>query len=360
MRFAESLSKLDASPSQASQPSDGGNKAPASDNADEGDAGKGDSGDQGTTADAAADSTAKPEPQGADPKDKWSPEEEAQLKAHKWDTLPFSAEARALLKSNQSLRTEFDRVSGSNASAISEVEGIRTALYAGDAKKLQELTGVDLKLDQRTPDVMIDELQKEHGRIREVLHRHISKLEAKGRVEEAEMLFEAGNEILDAYNVRAKVLQDEKTWQDRESKLMKKVGKAEEPQDGYRRLSEKAQTNLAALTQEDPNAPKYLKTLEDATKAGGALRAINVDLARAFGTNLQTARFMLQVAKGLHIAKEMPSILASEKKKWEADHARKKAAGGTPGSAGKDGSAPSEDTTISHLRAGMRAYMGRR
>lgn len=350
--FASQLRQVVSQPSQESQPASDGKKTGADATAPEGDTETLPTDDQGTTDDGDGDSTP---PEGKGPEDGWSPEELKALKAHGLDTMSFSPEAKKLYESNRELRAQFDKVSASNANAIQESEGFRQAVYAaanGDPKVLQDMYGIDLKLNQRTPDTILQDMQKQADGYRSLLQAQIDQAEQAGDVAGAQAILRAGNAILGQIDAEAKVILDEKKWQEREAGILQKAGKVPDKQNAFATLKGKAETHLTALTQEDPDAPKWFKEIEDSTKPGGALRALGIDLPRAYGTNLHTAREMNKIGKALATLKNMPQILNDNRKKWEAEYERKKSFGGTNGkTGGSRGSASGDNQTIARLQS---------
>lgn len=355
--FAEGLAKsLSAKAPNPSLPAGDGKQTNAAATAIEGEDGDKDkSKDPGTTAEPEIEADPGEEQEGAEPKEEWSKEELKTLEAMKAN-LPFSAESRTVLKSLRDTRAQLDRVSASNTNAISRTQSLEAALYAGDAKALQEM-GFDLKLDQRTPDKMIEEIEADFTLVKGSLEPLYLELK-QSNPDTASKLKAAFDKIARTYNDRAAAIETEKEWQQRESKILEKAGVKREDPNNYKKLSEKAQSNLAALAQEDPESAKYFKFIEDETKPGGGLHALGINLARGYGSSMEAARTMNRMAKGLFFEKNMKSIIADKRKAWEKDHEKRI----TTRRVGGDSSAPagSQNGTHSKLAAGMSAYMGRR
>lgn len=346
---------------KASQPTGDGNTGETA-NPTEGDDSGSNTDDQSTTDIQGDDSNAE---DGKGALNTWSEEEQATLKAHGLDGMTFDEKARKLLSSNRELRSQFDRVSASNTNAIEAAENIRRAAYEaanGDAKALQDALGIDLKLNTRGPDDILKELQSHHNDEKVIFQEAISELENAGHKDLAEVLLNVGNRVLSRWNTKADIINTEKQWGEREKNILAKVGKAPEKSDAYKGMSEKAQNNLAAIATQDPESAKYFKEIEEATKPGGALAAMGINLARAYGTNLATAKYFNEVGKGLYLSKNQAQILNDAKKKWETDYARKQQFGGPKGqtTGGRSSGQRAMDPSISHLAGQMSAYMGRR
>lgn len=360
-RFQGQLASLSMGDTKSSQPPKDGKQGDASASESQGEDGGKPADDQSTTVDDEGGST-DIEEKGAQ-ENQWSEDELKGLKDHGLDDMPFHPSARKLMQSNRELRTKFDQVSASNANAITEAETIRQAIYAaaaGDAKVLQDTLGIDLKLNQRTHDDQLKEFGEYHGSQLQVLQEAINRFEGAGQMEIAQALLDVGNKVLGFWDTKAKTVQTEKEWQDRETKLLQKVGKASDPQAKYKELSQAAQTNLAKLTAEDPEAAKYYAAVEEATKPGGALRALGIDLAKAFGTNLQLARHFIEYGKAIHVLKNQTQIINTERKRWEADAERRKTQSGTRGSStgGSAGGRAAPNSSVTALASQMRAFMG--
>lgn len=328
--FASQLQSISSrkAPQNAQPASDGKNTEPQA-KGDEGANGGHVSDDPGTTADGGL-----TDPEGKGAENKWSEDDLKWLEAQGHAGVEWSPHLQKIVKSSRELRSEFDRVSGSNANAITQAETMRQAVWKaanGDVKALQEAFGVDLKLDQRTPDVIITEIVKGGEEIQGVLQGILDQFREAGNAEGANATIQAWNAIAAKLDAKVGVIQAEKDRQALKSELRKELGGNPSPKDAYAEMMTKATTNLAALAQEDDKAPMWFKAIEDATKPGGALAALGVDLNRAYGSNLETARFFNRVGKALVTLETMPQILANERKQAEADFERKQAHGGPRG-----------------------------
>jgi hypothetical protein len=353
--FREGLAKSIAKGSQASQPPGDGKEPPPTAIGGEGeDADRiSDSEEPGTTANPEGETTPGEEQEGAD-KDGWTEEDLTELKAHKLDKLQSSAEAKQLLKSFREARAEKDRVAGSNSNLLTWKTQVDTALHAGDAKALQAL-GYDLKLDQRTPDMIIGEIEADFNGIKGVFEPLIAQL-ASEAPEAAPHVRKAVQKLLKGLNDKAAVIEKEKekaSWQD---EVLQKVGHKPDTKNAYTKLADNAEKHLTALTQQDPDAGKYYKLLEKETAPGGALQAMGITLARGYGLSPQTAKMMHEIGKGLFFQQNMKTILEGERRKWAKDR-EKSAITGSPG--GEHPAPPSgKPDRTSNLRAGMRQMMG--
>jgi hypothetical protein len=354
--FAEGLAKSLQKTSNPSLPAGDGKKTEAAATATEGeDGGKKEPEDQGTTAESEIEADPDAEQEGAEPEQEWSKEELKTLEAMK-AKLPFSAESRTVLKSLRDTRAQLDRVSASNTNVISRNAALEAALHAGDAKALEGM-GFDLKMDKRTPDMMIEEIESDFNHVKGALEPLYKKL-LNDSPETARDLKAAFDKIAGKYETRAATIAQEQEWQKRESKILEKAGVKSDAPNNYAKLSEKAQSNLAALAQEDPESAKYFKFIESETKPGGGLHALGLNLARAYGTSLEAARTMNKMAKGLFFEQNMKSILADKRRAWEKDHTKRSQ---TQKVSGDSAAPPATQNGIhSKLAAGMSAYMGRR
>lgn len=287
----------------------------------------------------------------------WTKEDVEALKAKKWDKLPFSKEAAALLKSQQELQSEYSRVSGSNSNAIARNTQLEAALHSGDVKTLTEM-GFDLQFDKRTTEDMTKELEVQFNEVKTPMESAIAELRKAGMNEAADYVKQVVQGILNGYNQKAGLIESEKAKKAEKASWAQEFGLTPKTAKGYENLSKNAETNLTALTQKDPDAPKYYAYVKDATKPGGPLHALGVNLARAYGTSPESAAFINDVAKGLYLTKEMPNILKTERTRWEKEVVNKGTThrpGGQapiPANGGKGGS-PAAD----RLRQGMQSRM---
>lgn len=329
--FASQLQAL-ARPKAAepAQPASDGNKTGGQAGPTEG-ANGGNDGGQGTTANG--EGLTPPEGKGA--ANGWSPDDLTYLTAQGLGNLAYNEETGKLVKSARELRSKFDEVSGSNANAITQSEEMTRAVHAlaaGDVDTFQKVFGVDLQLDRRTPEKRLEEITQSGTKIQQTLQGLLDAALAKGDNQGAGAIEQAWNAIRADLDGQAAVIQREKDKQSLKTELLKEVGKVPDKDSAYKALSQKANTHLATLTQEDKEAPKWFALLEKETKPGGALAALGLNLARLYGTSIQTARFANAVGKALAIQSQMPQILAAEYKRAENDFARKAAQGGLGGS----------------------------
>lgn len=351
--LAKALSQKD--PASSQPPSDGKGTPPAA-TGDEGeDKGLSAGSDEPVTTATLEDETAPGGEQEGDDSKGWNSEEQAELKAHGLDKLQFGAEGRTLLKSFREARAEKDRLATSNANVITRNSQLEAALHAGDAKALQDM-GFDLKLDQRTPDKMIEEIEVQFNGIKETFEPLIKQLAAENP-EVAGLIRAAAQKLLKGYNDKAAIIAQEQKWQERESKLLEKVGFKPETKDHLSKLKGQAETHLTALTQLDPDAPKYFKELEAATKAGGPLHALGITLAKGYGLSKETAKIMNEIGKGLYFQRNMKTIVEGERKKWEKDRDKRAMTHG--GGGNHPNPAPGTPSRAQGLSSAMRAHMGK-
>jgi hypothetical protein len=355
--FREGLAKSLAKGSQSSQPPGDGKETPPTAIGGEGEDANQDpnSEEPGTTAEPDGETTTGEEQEGAE-KDGWTEEEQAELKAHALDKLQHSAEGRALLKSFREARAEKDRVAGSNSNLTTRLGQMEAALHAGDAKALQAL-GYDLKLDQRTPDQIVGEIEEQFNGIKDAFAPLIEELKAENP-EIARAVTRAAQKVLKGLNDKASIIEREKEKSAWQQEVLEKAGVKPDTKNAYKKLADSAEKHLTALTQQDPDAGKYYKLLEKETAPGGALHAMGITLARGYGLSPQTAKMMHEIGKGLFFHQNMKPILEGERRKWAKDRERS-AITGNPGGAHPNPPAGGGPDRTSHLRNGMRAMMGK-
>ena len=354
--FRAGLAKSLAKDSNSAQPPREGKGTPPTAIGDEGaDTDRiSDSEDTGTTAKPEGDTTPGEEQEGAE-ENGWTEEEQAELKSHALEKLQHSAEGRALLKSYREARAEKDRVAGSNSNLVTRMSQMEAALHAGDAKALQAL-GYDLKLDQRTPDQIIGEIEEQFNGIKNAFAPLIEQLKAESP-EVASAVTKAAQKVLNSLNDKATVITREQEKQAWQQEVLQKAGVKPDTKNAYAKLSEAAERNLTALTQQDPKAGEYYKLLEKETTPGGALNAMGITLAKGYGLSKQTADMMHQIGKGLFFAQNQKTILEGERRKWERDR-EKRAVTSSPGGDHPTPPSGQKPSGASYLRAGMRQMMG--
>lgn len=355
--FGEGLQKaLSKNPNPSQPPSDGkGTSAQAS--ADEGeDKGSADSKDTVTTAEPDGETTPGEEQKGDESKG-WTEEEQTELKAHGLDKLAHTPEGRTLLKSFREARAEKDRLATSNSNLLTRHTDLEAALHAGDVKALTAM-GYDLKVDQRTPDMIITEIETEFNNVKGAIEPVYMALKQSDPTA-ADALKRAFDKIAGGYNNRAAVIMKEQEKQAWKQEVLQETGAKPAPgKNGYQKLADQAEINLASIAQQDPEAGKYFALLKEATAPGGALAALGINLATLYGKSKQSAEMANRIGKGLFFEKNMKTIVDGERKKWEKD--REKRAMTHGGNGMQPTPTPSSANGVAtRLGAGMRSMMGR-
>lgn len=354
--FREGLAKaLTKDPKTSQPPSDGKETSPAATGGEGEESGVEDkeTKEPVTTADPDGETPEGEEQKGDDAKG-WTEDELKDLKARGLDKLPFSPETQKLEKSFREARAEKDRLATSNSNLVTRNTEIEAALHAGDVKALQGM-GFDLKVDQRTPEKIIEEIETDFNSVKGAIEPLYNQLVADNP-EVAKALKKAFDQIARKYNDRAAVIAREQEKQSWQQEVLEKAGVKPETKNSYKKLADQAQTNLTALTQQDPEAGKYFKLLEAATAKGGALHALGINLARAYGSSPETAKQFHEIGKGLYFAQNQKQIIATEEKRWAKNREK---ADLTRGGGGQQGSpaASSGSGITTRLSQGMRSML---
>lgn len=354
--FGEGLAKALSKDPQSSQPPSDGKGTPPPASGDEGEDKDHIAGTEEpvTTADS-GDETPDEEQQGDEPKG-WTEDELKDLKARGLDTLPHTPETQKLEKSFREARAEMSRLASSNSNMVSRVTDLESALHSGDVKALQAM-GYDLKVDQRTPDMMIQEIETQFNEVKDAIEPLYMQLK-KDSPEVAELLKRAFGKVAGKYEARAAIITKEQENQALEQRVLEKAGVKPSTKNSYQKLSDQAEKNLTSITQQDPEAGKYFQLLKDLTAKDGPLGALGVNIAKLYGTSPETAKMANQIGKGLYFERNMKTIVASERKKWEKDATKRAMThggnGGQPTPA-----AGAQEGVATRLSQGMRAMMGK-
>ena len=307
--------------------------------------------------------TAKPEDETAtdeelegDDSKGWTEDELNDLKARGLDKIPFTPETRKLEKSFRDARAEMSRLAASNTNMVTRVTDLEAALHSGDVKALQGM-GFDLKVDQRTPDMMIQEIETQFNDVKGAIEPLYKEL-INENPEIAQALKRSFDKIASKYNERAAIIAKEQEKQAWQQETLEKAGIKPSTKNAYQKISEQAEMNLTALTQQDPEAGKYYQIVKGLTERDAPLGALGVNLAKLYGTSKQTAELANKIGKGLYFEREMKTIITNERKKWERDREKRAM---THGGAGLQ---PSHSESVqagasTRLAQGMRTMMGR-
>jgi hypothetical protein len=355
--FGEGLAKALSKNPNPSQPPSDGKEASTPASGDEGeDKGVSQAEEPVTTADPEGETTEGKEKEGDDSKG-WTEEDQKELKAHGIDKMPHTPETQKILKSFREARAEKDRLATSNSNLLTRHTDIEAALHAGDVKALQGM-GYDLKVDQRTPDMIITEIESDFNLVKGALEPLYLQLKSESP-EHAQALKAAFDKIGSKYNDRAAVIAKEQEKQAWKQEVLQETGVKPAPgKNGYQKLADQAETNLAKLAQQDPEAPKYYALLLDETKPGGALASLGINLATLYGKSEASAKMANRMAKGLFFEKNMKTIVDGERRKWEKDREKRAMTHGGSGAQPIPASrAPNGAAT--RLSQGMKAFMGR-
>lgn len=353
--FGEGLAKALSKDPQSSQPPSDGKRTPAPASANEGeDTDQVEGTKEPVTTAEPEDETSGEEQQGDETKG-WSEDEQKDLKARGLDTLPFTPETQKLEKSFREARAEKDRLASSNSNLATWRADTEAALHSGDVKALQAM-GYDLKVDQRTPDMMITEIETQFNEVKGAIEPLYNQL-VKDNPEIAQQLKRSFDKIASKYNDRAAIITKEQERQALKDEILAETGAKPATKNSYTKLSDQAEKHLTALMQQDPEAGKYYQLVKDLTASGGPLAALGVNLAKLYGASPETAKMANAIGKGLFYEKNMKTIIAGERKKWAKDHEKRAITQGgngmqpTPASGSPGGVA-------TRLSQGMRAMMG--
>lgn len=355
--FGEGLAKaLSKNPDPSQPPSDGKETAAPASAAEGEDKGGAKTEEPVTTAEPEGETTPGEEEKGDEQKG-WTEEEQTELKAHGLDKLAHTPEAKGLLKSFREARAEKDRLATSNSNMVTRVSDLEAALHSGDVKALQEM-GYDLKVDQRTPDQMIGEIEGQFNEVKGAFEPVFLELQ-QTNPQAAELIKRAFNKVAGKLNDRAALIAKEQEKQAWQAETLEKAGIKPSTKNGYQKLADQAETNLAKLTQQDPEAGKYYALLVDETKPGGALASLGINLATLYGKSEASAKMANRMAKGLFFEKNMKSIIDTQRKGWEKDREKRAMTHGGNGIQPAPAASAPQGSVATRLQAGMRSMMPR-
>lgn len=284
--------------------------------------------------------------------------------------LPKNEDSQRLLKMYRDAESGINQFSQSNANATTRLSTIDSLLHAGDLQSLKDM-GYDIPVETRTPEKMIQEIDHEFNSFSSEWNEFLAAIDNRLGQDVppalVEVLTTAANRFKNRFQTKADVYNKELEMAQVEERVAKKYGlsKGEEGKSTkYQQLTDKATAHYTDLVQKavavgDLEGSKYLDYITKATNIGGPLNAVGVTLAKGFGSNPHTAEFLFKVGKGLHTLENMPSIISSERKKWEKEEALKRQSNG-----GVHGISPSSNPSnngaakTSALSAAMQNYMG--
>jgi hypothetical protein len=286
----------------------------------------------------------------------WTEDELKDLKARGLDSIPFTPETRKLEKSFRDARAEMSRLAASNTNMVTRVTDLEAALHSGDVKALQSM-GYDLKVDQRTPDMMIQEIETQFNDVKSAIEPLYKEL-INDNPEIAQALKRSFDKIASKYNDRAAIIAKEQERQALKEEILQETGVKPATKNAYQKISDQAEKNLTALTQQDPEAGKYFQIVKDLTEKDAPLGALGVNLAKLYGTSKQTAELANKIGKGLYFEREMKNIITGERKKWERDREKRSMTHGGGGLQPSHAES-AQSGASTRLGQGMRSMMGR-
>lgn len=356
--FQNSLAKALTKGPDSSQPPSNGKNTDSAATEDEGEGlGQLDTTKEPVTTAESEGETLSDDEQEGDNKKGWTEDELKDLKARGLDKIPFTEETRKLENSFREARAEMSRLASSNANMVTRNADLEAALHSGDVKALQNM-GFDLKVDQRTPDVMIQEIETQFNEVKGAIEPLYKELISENP-EIAHALKRSFDKIAGKYNERAAIIMKEQERQALKAEIYEETGHKPSTKNSYQKISDQAEKNLTALTQKDPEAGKYYNEIKDLTSNGGPLAALGINLATIYGKSPATAELANRLGKGLHFEKEMKNILATERKKWEKDYVKKSMTHGGNGGQPNHANSGSGNNSINRLRQGMQSMMGK-
>lgn len=355
--FRTGLAKaLTKDPASSQPPSDGNQTKPAA-TGDEGEEPDQNAGaEEPVTTAEPGDETPDEEQKGDEPKG-WTEDELKDLKARGIDNIPFTPETRKLEKSFRDARAEMSRLASSNTNMVSRVTDLEAALHSGDVKALQGM-GFDLKVDQRTPDMMIQEIETQFNDVKNSLEPLYKEL-MNENPEIAQALKRSFDKIAGKYNDRAAIISKEQERQTLKDEILQETGAKPATKNAYQKISDQAERNLTALTQGDPEAGKYFQLIKDLTGKDGPMGALGINLAKLYGTSPETAKMANQIGKGLYFEKNMKTIITGERKKWERDREKRAMTHGGGGLQPSHADSSAGGGASTRLSQGMRSMMGK-
>ena len=296
------------------------------------------------------------EPEGAEPKgeeeqgveSRWSEDDLKMLEAKGWGDLEFNDKTASIVKSLRDTEAQYQRVSQSNSNALNRNAIVENALRTKDFDSLKKL-GFDVDIDRRTPDDQRKEIEANWEVITKTLNPALEKLNLDD--EQYNVLQGALSGLSNHYNMQVQKINNAKSESELEQRILAKAGINTQSTNGYESLAKQAEANLVDIAKDDSSAFDNYQVVADATKEGGPLWGLNIDLAKAY-SNPESAKFFNEVGSAMLVKKNFSEHVDKEiKRRGEQE---RKASGAKPlGNTGSKG-AP----TLSPLEQQFKSHMG--
>jgi hypothetical protein len=241
------------------------------------------------------------------------------------------------------------------------IEDFKSVLASGDPAEIAKMVqhfGGEVKFDTRGPEDRIKELNDGYASVLQALQAVAQDL-PEGSVPVI-------NRALAALSsqTQAKVgdIQRKQEMKTELQAMAKAAGITPNIGNPNERYKAPAQANMTTLEREmnDPNFWEYYEAIKPAFAPGGMLHAQGLTAGKAFGASIDSARYYVNLAKGLWLAKNMESkVLPAHEAAWLKKQNGNNAAGAPPRGASPANAGAPQNPTITALEAKMADHMKR-
>ena len=244
------------------------------------------------------------------------------------------------------------------------IEDYKAVLQSGDPAQIAAMVdhfGGEVQFDTRNTETMTKEIQ---GQYQDVL-AIFKALEPEMTAEQAQLVNRALTAYAGQLNGKINTLADKSARKEEIRKEIAKLTGVQTPKIGnpYERYQAPAKENMTTLEREmnDPNFWAYYNEIAPAFKPGGMYHAQGLTAPKAFGTSIDSARFYMNLAKGLWLQKNMPSVLSNHEKSWLQKQSGNGAVTAPPTGGGAVTTTPSnQDPVLAKHARDMEEHMLRR
>lgn len=278
-------------------------------------------------------------PKGKDAVTDWSEEEKKTIEANFKD-LPFNEHTKKVFDSYRNATSQLEKLNQSNSNLTTQTAHVNSLLMSGDVEGLQkyakESLGAELEIPKNDPETRINQYTEHWKTVSESLQPILDEVAALDPNDPNSLniayqkFFQGANGIKARLDGQIAGIKSESQMQSLVNKQLQAAGVR--PRSGtYNDLSAKAKANLTQIATEDKEALKNYEALKDYfDPKGGELAGLGVSVARAYGSNEETAKFFNAIGKALRIQNDLPNIIARELEKAKANPKPGGESGGSP------------------------------
>lgn len=298
----------------------------------------------------------------------WSDEDQKYLasleaKDPAFKGMPYHPAVEKLARNNRELEAKFTQGQQYLGTVNQTIEDFKSVLQSGDPAEIAKMVehfGGEVQFDVRKAEDKVNEIKAGYQSLVEVFRSMSDRFPPEA--------VPAINQALEAYanqlNGQVEGITREQQDRERIRKEIERVTGVQQKQIGnpYERYKAPAQANITALEREmnDPHFWDYYNEIKDAFAPGGMFHAQQVTVGKAFGASPDSARYYMNIAKGLWLAKNMPRVISQHEQAWLKKHQGNGAVGAPPKGAGAVTAPQSTENSLHDHEKAMEEHMRRR